>query len=265
MSSTTDLVAVCGDWQNRLLSTLNQQDSTALQCLSQFNTLRNRLTFMNDCLPMHKLGELITFDDQGNIIVDDKLVCKKMMGKQKILYDIGFKKRGGLLHYFVWDRCVVRLCDGQYGNFLSVEGDGYPLFKNTLQKLMGKKFGEDMVKISKIKVFNVPDRDEVASRHDMMHKFFVASADDNVMNASTNNSREPTIVTPMSVEQFDRLFKIEKNKKVGQDVTFLVGAVLKGVEECKSESEITTFNSNNLLADSCFVMNIVPEIFIYCE
>nr|QKV49984.1 ORF59 protein [Plutella xylostella granulovirus] len=260
-----EIVPVFNKWEETLVSSLNNRDVRHLQCLVQYNTLNKCLNFMKECLPISVLTELITYDDNNKMVVDDKLVCEKKSSKQKIMYNIGHRIKGGILNFYMWDRCVVRVCEGGFGNFLSIKGDNYPVIKVHLQKLMGKKFNEDMILINNYKVFSVPEKEEVDGRRYMMQKFFVAENVNNATNASSDKCIEPTTLSPMSDEMFDALFKIERGKKFGQDITFVVGSIIKGVEEAKRDSEITTFNCSNVLVDNVYTMNIVPEMFIFFE
>lgn len=276
--SSTDLVPVEGRmvaekaWQDKLIEVLDQNQLHQLDCYHP-SALKNVLQGFKLYTPIQQLSKMITKNERDELIVDKKVKIVKLDHKNKICYNIGLHRLGGILSCCYWDRCKVKVCESKHGRFMVMTGEREPFMNDVVGELMGHFFHLTLRQASKEPIIftgsnftNVPPMDEVDRRKLFMQKFFVMSKDDNMENLASNQLNNKTVLTPMTDATFERIFALQKSRKSSEPVDFFVGILFRGVNELLNRSNLMSFTSDQpLSSESEFVLNLEPYIFIYCD
>ncbi|ABQ52013.1 dbp [Spodoptera litura granulovirus] len=235
-----------------------------LDCVT-YSNLDQCLSNLNSTQPFSNIHSMISVDEDNNWTVKNLSVLKKTVRTIKY-YTFGVRATGGVVKFSVWDRCNIKLCKSEHGLFLSILGDRMPLYKNLFEKLMGMYMKTERVMIDRVKVIPVFPKDEMDKRQQLLDKMFIARQCDNEVNVSLNSLTQSLVLTPMTSEKFDEIFKIIPGKKTGEMVRMVVGSIIHGVNENLSvDKEIFSFDDNSTAKDTDFMLNVVPFIYIYFE
>ncbi|AKR17512.1 DBP-1 [Mocis latipes granulovirus] len=228
--------------------------------------LKKRLSFMQNKLPIQKLNEQITHDENGKM-VSKTISLQKRQGLMCTYYNVGMRVEGGLINFYVVDRCQVRLCESIHGDFLTFEGDSYPLYINTYQTIMASTLLKPYLMITKTKLMTIGFKTDKAKRLAMLQKFYVATVDNNEEIYSKGELGEDQMLTvvPMTEEKFNSLFVMAPMKKSTDPVEFVVAAVINGVNKGISRDDMLMMDGSSDSNTSVYTLNIEPEIFIYFE
>jgi len=259
-------------WSEQLIERLNASNfderKPVLLCAPHFN-LKNILMDMRRFRPLSALAAMIKTASDGSIKVDKAVrIDKNTSKKDKILYTIGLYKIGGIISCFCWDRCQVKLCKNpKTGKFMVLKTDNEAVLFEVIEQLMGSYFKsakrqetDEPIMLSNTGYVNVPGEADRLKR--FMQKFFVLEKEDNTQNLANNLLTNPTVLRPMTVEKFDEIFKTG-DKNVSDSVNFIVAQVFKNVEEQQNKREILSFDSETVIRESNFVLNMEPQMFIY--
>lgn len=261
-------------WSEQLIQRLNNnffdEKRPILLCAPNFS-LKNILMNMRRYRPLSALAAMIHTADDGSIKVDKTVkIDKNTSKKDKILYTIGLYKIGGITSCFCWDRCQVKLCkNAKTGKFMVLKADNEAVLFEVIEQLMGSYFKsarrqdtDEPITISSTGYLNVPleaDRMKL-----FMQKFFVLERVDNAQNLADNVLTNPTVLRPMTAAKFEDLFKTG-DKNVSEPVEFIVAQVFKNVEEQQNKREILSFDSEVVIRESNFVLNMEPQMLIYTD
>lgn len=250
--------------QSQVIERLNQR-TKVLQTTNMLQ-LKKQLSFIQSCLPVDKIDQEIEQDDRGKL-TSKTISLQARKGPICTYYTVGMRVEGGIINFYSVDRCNVRMCNSTHGDFLTFEGDNYPLYKNTYQSIMASTLKKPYLMISKTKLVAIGAKNELAKRQSVLQKFYVARASDNEEVISSGEVREDQVlnVSPMTMNEFDDLFVIPAGRKSTDPVEFVIGAVIKGVNKGISREDTFLMDGSSDGNMSVYTLNIEPEIFIYFE
>ncbi|AQQ80349.1 DBP [Betabaculovirus altermyunipunctae] len=252
------------DIQNQVITRMNC--NVPVLRTNNMIMLKKQTSFLRNCLPLEKLENAIEIEDNGTL-KSDKINLQMRKGPICSYYNVGLRVEGGIINFYTVDRCNVRLCKSEHGDFLTFEGDNYPLYINTYQSVMASTLKKQFLMISKTKLYSIGTKDEAAKRQSMLQKFYVARGADNEELLTSGELKEDQVVTisPMTMDEFETLFPLEKTKKTTEPVEFVVGAIIKGVNKGLSRDDVLKIDGSSDTNSSVYTLNIIPEIFVYFQ
>lgn len=228
--------------------------------------LEKKLSFQHNCLPVDSIESSLTQNDAGKVVSKIISVSKKLGSTGTCTYfNIGAHVEGGLINYFTVTTGTVRKCKSVHGDFLTFDGDDFPMILNTYQKIMASALNKKHMLISKIKLLSIGLPTEVAKKQAVLQKFYVADPADNeeVLCSGELKQEDRIYVRPMTINEFDTLFKMEPTKKSTDPVPFLFAAVIKGVDKGVSREELMMLDGEMVNGNNVYTLHAVPEFFIY--
>lgn len=242
------------------------QRTKVLQTNSNMLELKKQLNFTQSCMPITCIEEQITRDDNGKLASKTINLQKRQGLMNTTYYNIGMRVEGGLINFYVVDRCQVKLCESAHGDFITLEGDNYPMYINIYQGIMASTLLKQFLMINKTKLMTL-GKDDLAKKTAVLQKFYVATVDDNEEIYATGELKEDQMltITPMTMETFDSLFTLGPMKKSTDAVEFVVGSVIVGVNKGVSRDEVYLMDGSSDSNTSVYALNVDHKIFIYFE
>lgn len=240
--------------------------SMVLQTSSNMLELKKQLNFMQSCMPITCIEDEITRDDNGKLSSKSINLQKRQGLMSTTYYNIGMRVEGGLINFYIADRCQVKMCESTHGDFLSLEGDNYPMYINIYQSIMASTLLKPYLMINKTKLMTM-GKDDLAKKTAVLQKFYVASVEDNEELYATGELKEDQMVhvTPMTMEKFHTLFSLNPTKKSTDAVEFVVASVIIGVNKGVSRDELYMLDGSCDSNTSVYSLNVDHKIFIYFE
>ncbi|AUA60248.1 DBP [Operophtera brumata nucleopolyhedrovirus] len=248
-------------WQNKMLMALREGNATFLKSLAHSEDLKNGLSFTNNYRNMLQHSKELYPNPHAKLIVNPPKA-------NKYTYQIGFLQRGGFESYYCWDYVKLKPFNGVFGPFYSATWATMPI--------MNKIFGNIMTinqKANGDKAENDDNADLMLQPNVIIKQFditndIVFSIDpaQNESIVSTDNYSEKLKVDKMSPQLFNKLFGFPgaKDAKPGEPLQFeesrvLMGFVIEGVKESKSETYLETVNAKRCKIKQ-YTIAIKPKI-----
>ncbi|AJK91735.1 dbp [Spodoptera frugiperda granulovirus] len=227
--------------------------------------LHKKLSFQHSCVPVDVIEPSLKIGKNGKLESDIVKVTKKMGPPGICYFFIGHEVEGGLISFFTATTGTARKCKSVHGDFITYEGDDFPIILHTYQKLIAGPVNKPQVLISKVKLLSLGLPNEVGRRQAVMQKFYVADPSDNeeMLCNGELKMEDHVYIRPMTPNEFETLFKIDATKKSSEDVPFLFAMSIKGVTKGVSREEMMLVSGETVNGNNIYTLNATPEIFIY--
>ncbi|QOD40034.1 dbp [Matsumuraeses phaseoli granulovirus] len=255
------------EWDLKLIKKLNtfKEPSSMFKCAT--SDFASNIIQLKKYYRLKDMNFHIMFDDQNELYIYDnnKLqIFSVTKSEKKTLYSFGFKTLSKPRLCTFWDKAELKLCKGNFGDFIIMSMSNEPAMINVMEQIMGGY----MMKINRQSeptpltleegcLISIPK--DFSSKEKFMSKFFVLDAANNMKNIEDNDIKEPFMLSRMSMELFNHLFTITGDKKVSDSQNMIVCSIFNGVEE-KTKLLMPTKESL-----STFSLWFNPIVFIYVK
>ncbi|ABC61195.1 DBP [Choristoneura occidentalis granulovirus] len=252
-------------WDLKLINFLNLNPydvEKKIKCAT--NDFLTNIVQLQKYTRLNDIAAHILYKNERLIYDDKKLQIYKIdKSEKKTQYLFGFKTMSKPRLCFTWSVAQVKLCKGGFGDFhiLSLANEA-PII-NTMEQLMGeymfktnRQCEPTPLSMEEGVLVSVPK--DIVAKEKFMSKFYVLNNTDNVTNIENNTIEEPFMLSRMTVNKYNELFNISSEKKVSNDVEFIVCTVFNGIEE---KAKMLPTKETQL----SFSLWLTPLIFIYAD
>ncbi|AMF83813.1 dbp [Cnaphalocrocis medinalis granulovirus] len=214
------------------------------------------------------LKQYLKEDEHGLCDYDQKyLQILKLEGKansNKIKYLFGLRTIGKPKKSHFWCNINVRICKGEFGEFMAYNVTDEIHLVMCMEQIMGKYLCQVekrqdsnlAINIDNNNILNIPK--DFNDRKSFMQLFFLIDEKDNYKNVENNSVEYPVVIKQMPDVMFNRLFSIPENQKTGEFREFICMMSFYGVEE--TVKKISKFD--NILE---YNMLYQPQLFFYID
>ncbi|UXX41875.1 dbp [Psilogramma increta granulovirus] len=214
-----------------------------------------------------KLNDIVNhvYYKENRLMYNDKKLQIYKIDKtdKKTMYMFGFKTMSKPRLCYTWGMAQLKLCKGAFGDFHIVSMANEASIIHIMEQIMGeymfKHNRQDEptpLSMEDGALVSVPKEKDLAAREKFLSKFFVLNTNDNVHNIESNTLDEPFMVNRMTLEMYNKLFTIDDDKKVSNDVEFIVCTVFNGIQE---KAKLLPTKETQL----SFSLWLTPLVYIY--
>lgn len=243
-------------WQDTMRYNLQRKNLSVLRCDKALNKLF-------DCLSI--LREGLCLDDNIDLFLPKVSEEIRILPPKpgRYVYTVGKMIRGGMLPFYFFDFAKVKTYDGIYGTCLTISWSKQYLHNEAFGNLIAtyNKY-TDPIKMQNVVYVGLPRGP--SQKTVFVRKFYNIRQEHNQRNYMYNKLLKSVSCDPFTLEEFDDLFKIDKDAKCSAEVEMLVGIHVEGYKESKDETVYETAAINKH-REKLFYLSVKPLVFFKIE
>ncbi|AKN80629.1 Single-stranded DNA binding protein 2 [Perigonia lusca single nucleopolyhedrovirus] len=243
----TKNLALPFNWTKSLaikLATTNAARDNTVKCYSPFNKLIECLAFVQR--HQRYLGTQMELTFETPKPPRSLYMCRDRSSKRQV---------------FFFDTVNVCRQQGEFGDFFVLSWDSMHEHLAWCGKYMARHLGETdySMQLQESSYVNLPKSNQITARSLLARTFFDIKRQNNqyLYAAGELLHDTPVIVEPFTLQQFDSEFE-----ELGRKVSFLMGAVIEGVKENESFTELfVPVENNKKIQEKTYSLVVKPMIF----
>lgn len=246
-------------WQEQMAINVKRGNFSILNCSCfEGRFLKNEFCRLANLNSLHEWEDKLYPEPDKNIVVLEP-------ANGKTTYTIGSRVQGKPCGFWFSDFGTIKRAKSNFGQFFSIQyGDIHKhnnIFGNILQRHLQSDFP---LKMEPNVCIHLPDKNKTSERDMLIRRFYIINRDNNGSIYATGKIRNvPLDMQRMSVEDFDRLFEMDKIDGPSEEIKMYMMGTIDGVKYGK-EMQMTDMN-NKKITEKPYSLAFKPGIFVIIE